>query len=245
MGPRRSVAYVLVAVLLAAAAPATAGTIAVPNASFESPTVPDALPYATPDMASWHKTPLPAWWTYGAGAWNEAAGTFLNVPAQPIDNVDGNQAAFLFGTPDMGIYQDLTATFRVGESYHLALGVEGGGYGMPVGSPVTIILYHGPYDDDDASNYVGSATYLNTNTSGVLSHLHDVQLDIPTVTAGDAWAGQTIGVQILATADFGNMGGYWVLDNVQLTAAPEPASAALLSLGAIGLLGARRRRKRA
>ena len=76
---------------------------------------------------------------YPADQWYQGVGTFLNY-GDVIDNVDGNQAAFLFSVPGLGIYQDLAATYQVGQSYDLAVAFEGGGYGMAVGVPVSILL---------------------------------------------------------------------------------------------------------
>lgn len=63
----------------------------------------------------------------------------------------------------------------------------------------------------------------------------DFSATVPTVVAGDAWAGKPIGVQLIATSGTGV--GYWDLDNVRLeaTVVPEPGTWALLGTGA-GLL---------
>ena len=91
--------------------PAAAGPIAVPNASFESPAI-RAAPYATSNIADWQKAPVPGWWAsqgYSEQQWLETAGVFYNVPGvQQIDNVDGEQAAFLFATPAVELRQDLS-----------------------------------------------------------------------------------------------------------------------------------------
>jgi hypothetical protein len=47
----------------------------------------------------------------------------------------------------------------------------------------------------------------------------DFQVQVPAVKATDPWAGQNIGIQLLATPDFDNpasWGGYWDADNVRL-----------------------------
>ena len=235
---RNALALLVLAIMLSCAS-AVADVVNIPNASFESPVVADAPPFATDIIDSWQKTPAPAWWTapasqgglgYPAAQWYQGAGTFLNH-GNVIDNTDGSQQAFLFSSPGLGLYQDLAATYQVGQSYHLVVAFEGGGYGMAAGVPVSILLYY--RDGGNQMVTVGSATYLNTNTSGTLTHLTDCPLDIPAVAAGDAWAGKNIGVEIIATNDFTAMGGYWDLDNVRLTSSvPEPACAALLLAGA-------------
>ncbi len=235
-----------VMVLAAWSGPAGAGMINIPNASFESPTVPNVSPYATSEISDWQKAPVPSWWSaagYSAQQWYEAAGTFLNVavpPNVPIDNVDQAQAAFLFATPGVELFQDLQAAFEVGQSYHLTVGVVGGGMGMKLGVPLEMGLY---YRDDSGNRVsVGSTTVTNTNATGKLLHLTDYQLDIPEVSSGDPWAGRNIGLQIISTVAMQDAGGYWDLDNVRLTAVPEPGSLALAVFG-IGLLMRRQRRR--
>jgi hypothetical protein len=232
--------------LLLPAAPALSYSIAVPNGSFESPYVDMVSPYATSVISDWQKAPPPAWWTgagYSAQQWAESAGTFVGVPFAPISNLDGRQAAFMFATPGVELFQDLTATFEVGKSYHLTVGIEGGGYGMQLGCPMEIRLY---YRDENSNRITLAATEAtNTNATGVMSRFTDYQLDIPAVAISDPWVGQTIGVQLISTASFDSMGGYWDIDNVRLTAAlPEPHSITLLTVGlGVFLTRSWRRRK--
>ena len=54
------------------------------------------------------------------------------------------------------------------------------------------------------------------------THFVDFQVQVPGVKATDAWAGQSIGIQLLATPDFKQSrtypwGGYWDVGNVRLT----------------------------
>lgn len=223
-----------------------AGVINVPNASFELPTVPFASPYATSSIDNWQKAPPPAWWLgagYSQQQWIESAGVFVNVPFAPIDNADGNQCAFFFGTPGVELYQDLDATFEVGQAYQLVVAAMGGGYGMKLGVPIEFRLY---YRDDsivsgDNRVTVGAVEAKNANPSNDVKHLTDYQLDIPAVMADDPWAGMNIGIQIISTVGFEDAGGFWDLDNVRLTAVPEPGSALVLGLASLGLLSRRRR----
>jgi hypothetical protein len=86
-----------------------AGTVAIPNASFETPLVPMENPFAIPSMDEWQKTPQPGWYNTSAnGPWEFLMGTFFNVPnpGTYIDNADGQQAAFLFALPGAGLFQD-------------------------------------------------------------------------------------------------------------------------------------------
>ena len=71
-------------------------------------------------------------------------------------------------------------------------------------------------------------------------NLQDFEVTIPTVQAGDAWAGQKVGIQIESI--YGTGDGYWDMDNARLTAVPEPGSLGLVAVG--GLLLAMRSRSR-
>jgi hypothetical protein len=238
---KRTALLVGVVLLVAWANGLQAGVIYIPNASFETPSAPNELPYAIPAVADWQKAPVPSWWLdlgYSAESWDQSVGTFHKVPFAPIDNIDGNQAAFFFSTPGVELFQDLEARFEAGQSYRLTVGLVGGGLGMPLGIPIEIRLYY----RDDAGNRipVGATTALNNNASSHLSHLTDYELDIPEVAAGDSWAGRNIGVQLISTVTLDQAGGYWDVDNFRLTSVPEPASLAILTLGAVALRVRRR-----
>jgi hypothetical protein len=212
-----------------------AGTISIPNASFESP----PTDYASPNIDSWQKSAEPAGYVPIYGPWEVLTGIFTNNPAYPpnqfIDNCDGSQAAFLFALPEVALFQDYSslsgtnttpshafdAKFVVGRSYHLIVGVIGGGGNMTNGATLEISLYY----RDSASNRVKVAAASITNTPGIFSnvtHLIDFQADVPAVKASDAWAGQNIGVQLLSTVAPDLAGGYWDLDNVHLLEIREP-----------------------
>ncbi len=226
-----------------------AGNIYVPNHSFESPVVPPVSPYASPAMDDWAKAPQPVWYDPAQNLdtpWEYLMGTFYNVPNPPtfIDNCDGSQAAFLYALPDVGLFQDynslsgtntvpshgLNAKFTVGKAYDLTVGLIGGGGGMKPGVTFQISLYY----RDAASNRVTVAATTITNTLANFptnTHLVDFQVQVPGVRATDPWAGQTIGIQLLSTAGFDNLGGYWDVDNVRLaeTVAPNLVSPGLVN----------------
>ena len=96
--------------LVAWAASLPAATINLPNGSFESP----ATDFADPTMDNWQKTPKPVWYDESGGfLWVQLAGLFLNTPpesAPHIDNCDGEQAAYLFAVPQVGLFQDYLST---------------------------------------------------------------------------------------------------------------------------------------
>jgi len=212
-----------------------AGPISVPNASFESP----VTVFAAPAVNSWQKTPKPDWYDESGGFyWDDLTGQFKNTsPASSdhIDNCDGNQALWLFAVPEVGLFQDydsmdwndpspshdFNATFEVGRSYHLTVGIIGTGGGMLEGVTLELSLYY----RDAASNRVAVATTSVTNTPAIFSnntHFIDFQVHLPAVKTDDAWAGQHIGVQLLSTVASNLAGGYWDVDNVRLTAVVEP-----------------------
>jgi hypothetical protein len=219
-----------------------AADLPVPNASFESPTVPGGFP-ALPLVDSWQKAPQPAWFDpalTGGITWDQLAGVFPNpAPGDParIDNLLGNQAAYMIAAPEVTLFQDLTATYQAGLSYHLSVGLLGAG-GMAEGS----IFQMGLYYRNAANQPVPLALLPVTFSAGVFptaTHLVDFEVGTPVVQPGDAWAGQTIGIQLLSA--FGTGAGYWDLDNVRLVAVPEPTAAGLLALGLGAWLWLRRR----
>jgi hypothetical protein len=89
---------------------------------------------------------------------------------------------------------------------------------MPEGSTLQLSLYY----RDAASNMVTVAATTVTNTAANFptdTRFVDFQAQVPGVKATDAWAGQNIGIQLLATPypyDENQWGGYWDADNVRL-----------------------------
>jgi hypothetical protein len=232
--------YAVAATLVASIA--CAGVVVVPNGSFEGPTVPNELPWAGPDIDTWQKSAMPGWWLstgQTASDWYNLSGVFLNVGGTA--GVEGNQAAFLFAAPGTSLSQDLTDSFQIGQSYHLTMAAEGGGYGMLLDVPMEIRLYY--RDALNQPTVIGAATILNTNPGNSLTQLTDFTLDIPAVQLGDAWAGKPIGIEIASAADFSNAGGYWDIDNVRLTAVSVPEPALFGVLVPAGLVALRRRRR--
>ncbi len=243
----------MVSLLVAAAVvtpPATAASIAVPNASFESP----VTTFVNTNIDDWVKSAQPVWWDGSSGYdWDQLTGLFVNTARGKSDhifNIDGNQAIWMFGVPQVELYQNLPDRYTVGQTYALTVGVIGHGGGMLD----CITMQVGLYYLDGANNRVqiGSTTV----TSGLVddnggTHFQDYSFVLPSVRASDPWANKSIGVQLLSISTFAmdpntgypEMGGYWDLDNVRLTAVPEPASMALLAIGA-GVVAYRRRSRR-
>jgi hypothetical protein len=207
-------------------------TILVPNGSFETPTT----TYASPFMDFWQKTAKPDWYDEGGGAflWTQLTGEFTNTPPlafNHIDNCDGGQAAWMFVIPEVAIFQDydyptnhaFNATYEIGKSYHLTVGIIGTGGGMMVGATFELSLYY----RDAASNMVVIAATSVTNSPTIFSnntHFIDFHADSAFVNATDPWAGQHVGVRLLSSITDTNLeGGYWDLDNVRLTTTRAPA----------------------
>lgn len=213
-----------------------AGTIFIPNSSFELP----PIDFAGPEMGSWEKAPQPLWYVDPSGTfpWEALMGQFLNTTngsANHIDNMDGSQGAYLFASPDVAIFQDyntisgastsashpFNAQFEAGRSYTLTVGVLGGGGGMTNDATLEIALYF-----RDASNRVvtvGATTITNSTTLfPTNTHFTDFQVRLPFVRPTDPWAGKRIGIRIASTVGFDKMGGYWDLDNVRLADSGVP-----------------------
>jgi hypothetical protein len=214
-----------------------AGSLAVPNASFESP----PTGYVNINIDFWQKTPKPDWYVEGGGyAWDQLTGFFKNTTLGSFDHIDnchGNQAAWLQVVPEVGFFQDydsvdwndaspshaFNAKFDAGNSYQLTVGVIGGGGGMKPGATLELRLY---YRDGESNRMTVAATAI-TNSLAVFptnTHLIDFTVSVPTVKASDAWAGQNIGILLLSTisTNSGLEGGYWDLDNVRLSSIRAP-----------------------
>jgi hypothetical protein len=223
--------------------PAQAGTVNLPNASFESPLAPTVFPYAFPDMDAWQKSPQPVWYDPAQNndtPWEYLMGTFYNAPLAGtyIDNCDGAQAAFLFAVPQSALFQDydsvagtntvpshaFDAKFNVNCAYQLKVGIIGGVDGYPPlyeGATLQLSLYY----RDATSNMVTVAATTITNSAQLFptnTHFVDFSVYLPGVRTNDAWAGQHIGVQIASTVGFDKANGYWDVDNVRLVETPLP-----------------------
>ncbi|MGB0715395.1 MAG: hypothetical protein ACPGXK_05925 [Phycisphaerae bacterium] len=232
----------LMAVFTASAGSADAAPVAVPNASFETPAAPPVSPFAIPAFFSsgadaWNQTPVPPWWPLTSVEWDQSLGVFLNVPGPlNITNADGDQLMFMFATPDLGVTQDLAATYEEGQAYELTVALRGGSGGMPLNSPIGVSLYY----RDGGNNIVTIATTesLNDQASSPTS-LIDVTVSIPPVQAGDAWAGQNIGIQIISTVGLDEpelQNGTWGVDNVRLEAFSGAAVPAASTWGLIAMV---------
>jgi len=213
-----------------------ADTIPIPNGSFESP----VTAFVNINIDAWQKAPKPDWYAEDdVFLWTQLTGLFLNTPpasADHIDNCDGQQAIWLFAVPEVALFQDYDSTdwlhttplhafdarFELGKSYTLTVGLIGGGGNMVEGASVELSLY---YRDGASNQVVVAATNVTHSTTlfPTTTRLLDFQAQLPTVQAGDPWAGQHIGVRLRSSiVDTNLVGGYWDVDDVRLTSTLVP-----------------------
>jgi len=238
-------ALLLFGVTLLGSFRAIAQPIAVPNFSFESQTAPPFYPYVNTSVDSWQKAPEPAYWpsvqtNYGI-PWNGTAGVFLDV--NPYVNHDGSQVGYILNFPGVALFQDYSTsathdfnvTYTVGRSYNMTIGVFGKDSLTP-GSTLQLSVYYRDNSDNIVNVSSTTLTYSSDafpmSTNSPLS-LIDFNVNVPTVQASDAWAGQHMGIELLSNTPLGlSSAGNWDFDNVRLTETPEPACGSLLALAA-------------
>jgi len=243
------------ATLLARMSTLQAQPISVSNYSFESQLVNPMVFPVDFRLDSWQKAPKPGYFTDSPQlTWNQTVGMFNGTLQNPYSNLVGNQAAYMLSLPGAGIFQDnqstdwngavsgLNASFQIGYAYQLTLGVFGKSM-VENYSSMQLSLY---YRDGADMVTVGVPTTITFNSitfnPAGPSTLVDYSVITPVVQAGDAWAGKNIGVRIDSALGTGD--GYWDMDNVRLTAVPEPASLSMLAIGFGGILLARTRSRR-
>src|ERR1051325_6008336 len=193
-----------------------AGTIAIPNYSFELP----ATTFIDTNIDSWQQVPGPQ---------SQTTGIFVNTTngsPDHLDNCEGTQAAFIFSAPGVGIFQDYNSVdyahtnpthdfnilFEVGKSYDLTVGFAVSySFGPSPGATLQLALYY----RDALNNMVAISSTNITYDTNLISptHFRDYQVHVATVRPTDAWAGKNIGISILSTVA---TGGVWDLDNVRL-----------------------------
>ncbi len=183
-------------------------SIPIENASFEAPVVdPNGFP-AVPYVDLWTEIDLDT-------VSSTNTGVFANTPSDSPDhvvNADGSQLAFLGSQAGNALEQDLDTTYKIGCDYQLtvAVGVSGRfppSSAEPVDALELVLYYRDANKPVDIVHQAVEATGLS------VTQLTDVSLYLPTVQAGDAWAGMAIGVALRAA---GMPGGFWDLDHVRL-----------------------------
>lgn len=221
--------------------------IELPNGSFENP----QTVFVDNRFAGWEKNPKPFWYDeFGGFLWDQLSGIFANPGAgdpKRKDNIDGNQAAYLFAVPEVGLFQDmlsvdgftnastLNAVYEPGKSYQFTLGVSGGGGGMSNGTTLQLSFYY----RDANSNHVTISSAFITNAAAtfpVTTHFVDFSVHLPGILASDAWAGKPVGVKILSTVDPTLSGGYWDIDKARLEVRKVPMLELIRSNNSTGLV---------
>lgn len=207
---------------------AEAAALPVANSSFELPVTGSVVP----QIDLWSRPP----------GQDQLSGVFANTAIgapNHIDNLDGNQAAFLLAVPTAGISQILDSQFEAGLQYTMTVGMLAGG-NITEANSLSLQLFY--LDDAGQSKVLASFTVdYSPAEFPTVTHLVDQHVASGVLQAGEAPVGKNIGLQIVANSGDGT--GYWDLDNVRVTASavPEPGTWALLALGLGGLIAAGRR----
>lgn len=225
-------------VVLASCSLAVADTITVPNASFESPGVSGSPYYAA--------LPINAEPATGDWGWSgNFAGVVYNNGnyTSTLTNADGYQFGALDYSATLGssLSQDLNATYQMGKSYKLTVGIANRS-DIPgnSGDQMDIRMFWRSLDGS-AYGVLGTTTATKSELSTTL--LKDYSVVVPTIQNGDAAVGNIIGIWLQTTT--ASASGSWSLDNVRLemTSVPEPASLVLILTAMIGLAWYARRRQ--
>ncbi len=235
--------------------------IFVPNHSFESQSGVGYPFGANPSVDAWQKIAEPGYYTPVFGnsvpPWYATAGVFVGTAPNspnPYANLLGTQAGYILAFPQVTLFQDydsspthdFNATFEVGKSFNLTIGLFGKNLLAP-GSTFQLSLYYRDNLNNKVTVGATTATYTAANFPVTpILNLIDYSVNIPTVQAGDAWAGQHIGIQLESTVPLElTSGRNWDFDNVRLTAVPEPSTITMLALGLGGVLMKLRTRRQA
>jgi len=190
------------------AMPVLPASIPIENASFEAPVVDPNGFGAVPLVDGWTEVDIDTLFSANTGV-------FANTDVNSFDhiiNADGSQLAFLGSQAGNALEQDLDAVYKAGCEYRLTVGVSVSSRFPPAAAePVDtleLVLYY-----RDANDVVDIAYQTVEGTGQSYTQLQDFSLELPTVQAGDDWAGMSIGIALRAA---GRPGGFWDLDNVRL-----------------------------
>jgi hypothetical protein len=157
---------------------------------------------------------------------------FINAPGTPdfISNAEGNQLAYIFADPQVGIFQDVNSTdwsngvpthafnrkFVPGKSYGLLAGLTSSQEEpLTNGSTIELSLYYRDASNNMVTVAATTVTY-STNSFPILTNLRTFATIVPEVKPTDAWAGKNIGIKIATTTLPQLSGGVWDVDNVRL-----------------------------
>ena len=184
---------------------AQADPIPVANYSFEFP----VTEYAIPIVSLWRDIDLDE-------DYSSFTGTFKNTSAGSDDhvwNADGDQLGLLNDLAGNALEQEFAATYEVGKSYQLTVGVcTSKNSTPPAGTSLELAFY-----------YISNGQFIDITIAPISiegltsTFLEDFSLILETVEVGNPWAGKNIGIAIRST---GSSGGYWDLDNIRLVELP-------------------------
>ena len=217
--PVVSIATVLV--ILAIHRPISAALVPVANASFELP----ASASGSLNVQSWSKLPTPDWFVETPQqTWDQLAGTFRPSASEPLENLEGAQAVYLYSLPDVGLMQDLISSnspivYELGTSYELQFALLGNGTIKEGGSVAAILYYR-----DGNGKPVPAAQIVVTNSGAVFTsttRFIDFSLAMPTVQSNQPWADRQIGIMFVSATPEALAGGIWYLDNIRLASRGE------------------------
>jgi len=188
--------------------PVLSASIQIENASFEAPIVDPNSFGAMPLVDGWTEIDIDTLFSANTGV-------FANTDPNSFDhivNADGSQLAFLGSEAGNALEQDLDAVYKAGCEYQLTVGVSVSSRFPPAAvEPIDtlelVFYYH------DVNDVVDIAHRTVEAMGQSYTQLQDFSLELPTVQAGDAWAGMSIGIALRAA---GQPGGFWDLDNVRL-----------------------------
>jgi hypothetical protein len=226
-----------------------AADITVPNFSFESPAGPFAIQVSL-TIDDWTTTGPPSEVVnVGNGPQNSGVGIFQNSsPGSPgyATNADGTQMAYMFSGSQDPTYnlhtlsQVLTTAFAANTQYTLTLGVSDAGGAPPPGDQLSLQLFYTTPAAPNTPVYLATTNVVQGTDSLSNTALTDYSATTPLLGQSgiDPAVGNDIGI-IFTTTGVG--GGEFNLDNVRLTATPEPGTLALLGLAAAPGLMRRRR----
>ncbi len=243
-------APIAVAIVGGFAVTVSAGIISVQNNSFENPVVNTAFLPVSLSADHWVLSgPGPfVDFMQGAGPQNSGTGIFPNPSAGSaghLTNIDGNQAAYIFTNTGHMFAQALVdtangnapVTFAAGQQYTITAAVANAGSAPAPTDQLLVGLYY----TDPGGQHLVAQTIVQNDAAHNLSATQFTDFSgISTVLAANSPA---IGHQITAQfSTIGAGGSEFDVDNIRVSSAvPEPASLALVVVGA-GALFARRRR---
>jgi len=226
-----------------------AANVTVPNSSFESPAGPFPLQVSL-TIDNWTTNgPPDELVNVGAGPQNSGIGLFQNTnPGLSgfATNADGSNLVYMFsgytGSDTNKLHtlsQVLSTTYAGNTAYTLTVGVSDAGSPPPTGDKLSLQLFYTAASDPTTPVILGTRNVVQGTDSLSATALTDYSvtvsgLDVPVL-------GRGIGILFTTT---GAGGGEFNLDNVRLTAVPEPGTLALIGLGAAAVLVRRRRETR-